>query len=271
MPPLNKSARERAMDFRNGDLWTDAHRQIMDIGHEFNVALLVGGLTFDDWDRDLNAHDRRNSAFFYEAGGLVSGLRYDKIHLVPFGEFMPFKQSFPALYQLLTKFSPYDYDYSLTPGDREHLTVFSVKDCRFVAPICFEDIDAWLVARMFRAEEGKRADLIVNLTNDGWFKANEMPQHLQAAVFRSIENRAPTARSVNTGISGFIDSIGQVHDLLPEGVEGVSISQVSLDNRYTLFTRWGEWFSFVCAGWTSVLVVGNVIRWLTAKREKEQT
>ena len=61
----------------------------------------------------------------------------------------------------------------------------------------------------------KRADFLVNVTNDGWFMANENSQHLQAAVFRSIENRAPTARSVNTGISGFVDPLGRAEGLIP--------------------------------------------------------
>src|SRR5690606_30873922 len=98
-------------------------------------------------------------------------------------------------------------DYTLTPGSLDDLTIFELSDAggegsgdlsgpwRFVVPICFEDIDAALVAEMLRPRQAggnKRADFIVNITNDGWFKANEQPQHLQVAVFRSIENRVPT-------------------------------------------------------------------------------
>ena len=81
------------------------------------------------------------------------------------------------------------------------LTVFRLEPgvTRFVSAICFEDVDSTLMARNFAGHNGsKRADFIVNLTNDGWFAGGQMAQHLQLATFRSIENRVPTARSVNT-------------------------------------------------------------------------
>jgi apolipoprotein N-acyltransferase len=261
MPPLNKSARLRARNFQSGEFWLDTHRAIQNLGNDFSTALIVGGTALDDWDKDLNFHKRFNSAFYYDTGGTSWDERYDKIHLVPFGEFIPFKEDFPPLYQLLMYFNPYGYDYTVSFGDSEKLTVFKTRDVRFVTPICFEDIDAWLVAQMFRSDNGKRADLIVNLTNDGWFCFNQMPQHLQAAIFRSIENRVPTARSVNTGISGFIDSVGRTHDTLASGVAGVSSSEVKIDSRYTLFTRHGEWFALTCVVWTSLLATSAVLRW----------
>jgi apolipoprotein N-acyltransferase len=200
----------------------------------------------------------------------MSPQRYDKIHLVPFGEFIPFKQSIPMLYNLFLKMSPYDYDYTLTSGVDNGLTVFtlepgqggkSARPARFVVPICFEDIDSTLVARMFRPGESrqKRADFIVNLTNDGWFKANEPAQHLQAAVFRSIENRAPTARSVNTGISAFIDSYGRVLGAIPRGREGTLTQPLTLDNRLTLYTRFGDVFADLCIGATVLLAAAAVV------------
>ncbi len=151
---------------------------------------------------DYYATDVRNSAFYYDRDGRQPDVRYDKIHRVPFGEYIPFKETIPPLYHLLISLGPPDMDdYQLRGGDASHATVFTLRPSspqpgepwRFVTPICFEDIDGPLVAWMFRkngAAGPKQADFIVNLTNDGWFKANEMPQHLQAAVFRSIENRA---------------------------------------------------------------------------------
>ena len=112
----------------------------------------------------------------------------------------------------------------------------------------------------------KAADFIVNITNDGWFKANQMPQHLQAARFRSIENRAPTARSVNTGISGFIDSFGRVYGLVPAGTEGTSVQRLQLDSRVTLYTRWGDVFALLCAAVTAVLAGASVVRWWVTRR-----
>ncbi len=161
--------------------------------------------------------------------------------------------------------SPYDYDYTLTPGEKDALTVFHLDTGRFVVPICFEDIDSALVARMFRpGDDGdKRADFIVNITNDGWFLDNEMPQHLQVAIFRSIENRAPTARSVNTGISGFIDSAGRIDrgKTIPVNQVGWRIERLSLDSRIALFTRVGNAFAVLCTFVTLALAMcGLVLR-----------
>ena len=87
----------------------------------------------------------------------------------------------------------------------------------------------------------------MNITNDGWFKGGEMAQHLQASVFRAIENRVPMARSVNTGISGFIDSTGRTAGLVPPGIEGSSVRRLSLDSRVTFYTRFGDIFAVACS------------------------
>src|SRR5262249_29827927 len=148
--------------------------------------------------------DSRNSSFLFERTGLLSDVRYDKIHLVPFGEFLPFGDV-AWLHKFLLSLTPYKGDYSLQPGGPDAMSVFRIDDStgnpvRFVPPICFEDIFGEHCARMFRPAPGsstKRADILVNLTNDGWYRGFENAQHLQAAIFRSIENRVPTARSVN--------------------------------------------------------------------------
>jgi apolipoprotein N-acyltransferase len=140
-----------------------------------------------------------------------------------------------------------------------------------VTAICFEDMDGDLIRRMFKPgpDGHKRADLIVNITNDGWFKYNEMPQHLQFAVFRSIENRVPTARSVNTGISGFIDSMGRTSNLIPTNQIGTSVKTLALDDRITLYTRIGDVFAYICVAVTGLLImVGMIQRW-SRSRETE--
>ena len=101
----------------------------------------------------------------------------------------------------------------------------------------------------------------MNITNDGWFKGSEMPQHLQCAVFRSIENRVPTARTVNTGISGYIDSSGRAHGLIGVNREGASTALLHLDGRYTLYTRFGDAFAITCAGGTAVMTLAALVRW----------
>ncbi len=173
------------------------------------------------------------------------------------------------------KFSPYDFDYTLSPGPSDAPTVFTIRTARsheavrLVTPICFEDIDASLCAKMLRGNGAKRADALVNLTNDGWFRGGENAQHLQAAVFRSIENRVPMARCVNTGISAFIDSTGRVTQKIDARTEGTAIATLWLDSRYTLYTRFGDWFAWLCVLVTAVLVGGRLVRHYRTRRAGE--
>ncbi|HEY7119905.1 MAG TPA: hypothetical protein VH475_25170, partial [Tepidisphaeraceae bacterium] len=102
-----------------------------------------------------------------------------------------------------------------------------------------------------------------NLTNDGWFAFNQMPQHLQLAVFRSIENRVPIARSVNTGISGFIDSVGRVYDTIPVHTTGARAATLWLDHRVAPYTRIGDVFAALClmiAGGTVLAGLWNALK-----------
>jgi apolipoprotein N-acyltransferase len=266
MPPLNPPARQFAAT-HDLQFWEYSSQQIASLVRRHNAAILTGGLYYDNWVESEKLapipKDRRNSAYFYLPTG-QSELRYDKIHLVPFGEYLPFKSALPPLYKLFLSMSPYPEEYTLTAGSSDALTVFELKpDWRFVTPICFEDMDGDLLRRMFKpGQDGrKRADFIVNITNDGWFKYNEMPQHLQAAIFRSIEDRAPTARSVNTGISGFIDSLGRTKGLIPAGQEGTSVATLELDSRVTVYSRVGDLFAYACALITAMLIPVPLFRW----------
>ncbi len=288
MPPLNPSARSFAEGSAAGELWRRANQSLEELARRYRTNVLVGGIFYDRWSvrgDEVIPMDRRNAAYFYNPG--QSKLRYDKVHLVPMGEYMPFKSGFPWLYRFLLSFSPYTEEYTLTAGASDALTVFELpnnqgdgKRWRFVTPICYEDIDPALVARMFLGNGGsvdraksarepaKRADFIVNITNDGWFRANEMAAHLQAAIFRGIENRAPTARSVNTGISGFIDSVGRTHDLIPAGREGMSVGTLRLDARSTVYTRIGDAFAIMCSAMTGALAIFGAARWWWARRKE---
>jgi apolipoprotein N-acyltransferase len=251
------------------------------------MGILTGGRYDADWGvvqfddhRFLQPADSRNSAYLFQPDGTFSdqpGGRYDKLHLVPFGEFIPFKESCPPLYRLFLNLGPAYYaDYELHDGADNGLTVFHLQDAtgtarwRFVTPICFEDIDGGLCAQMFRpgADGVKRADFIINITNDGWFAATQGAQHFQIAVFRSIENRVPTARSVNTGISGFIDSDGRAANVLPAKTEGTSSMQLILDSRVSNYTRWGDWFAWACVILTGGLAVKAASRRLWTAETK---
>ena len=108
----------------------------------------------------------------------------------------------------------------------------------------------------------------MNVTNDGWFKGGENAQHLQASIFRAIENRAPLARSVNCGISGFVDSMGRTSELVPARTEGTAIERLRIDSRTTLYTRWGDWFAWLCAIVTGGLLAACVGGWIAGKSRR---
>lgn len=267
-----------------------ARRLIESISRSYGVAILAGGsyagrVKLEEVDavhiRMVKAA-RRNSAYYFtrDEGALAD--RYDKIHLVPFGEYIPFERSFPWLYRRLIALGPPNMaDYQLDRGDRP--VIFRLpKDRRpaatsqpaaqpaswkFVTSICFEDADADLNAWLLRGGGGrgsvdvKQADFIVNVSNDGWFKLTMMPQHLQVATLRSIENRVPTVRSVNTGISGYIDSAGRTRAdlLIPPNIEGTLVCRVQLDSRTSFFTIWGNWIGPACAAGLGVVAATGVV------------
>jgi apolipoprotein N-acyltransferase len=114
---------------------------------------------------------------------------------------------------------------------------------------------------MILAPDGyKQADFAVNISNDGWFPWNEKGQHLQAASFRCIETRTPMARAVNTGISGFIDSSGRPHNLLPAGASGTRTTRLTPDSRITTYLRWGDWFAIACVAASIVIALFPLFR-----------
>jgi apolipoprotein N-acyltransferase len=296
MPPLNVEYRAASRQHASKDIagtgryFDDLYCNLVTLARGLRTNLIVGGMygagpftavnhktSSGEYDA-LVAADRRNSAYLILDDGQSGAppvdaaiARYDKIHLVPFGEFIPFKHShtFHWLYSFFNSFSPYDFDYTLTAGSEDAPTVFKTRSAGFVTPICFEDLDAHLVAKMFRGPDGgKRADLIVNLTNDGWFKPGENQQHLQSAIFRSIENRAPTARSVNTGVSAVIDSCGRVIARVPQGTAGAAVATVALDPRYTVYSRWGDWFAWICTTVTVGLAARGLIHWRRTRRAR---
>jgi len=217
--------------------------------------------------------ERFNSGYLYTPDGKQDPNRYDKIHLVPFGEFVPFKDSAPPIYQMFRYFSPYDYDYSLTHGT--NYTVFDMesgeKTYNFGCLICYEDTDPEVTRKMVVDENGrKKSDWLINISNDGWYvrydnktgqmgTSGELSQRTAITVFRAIENRISVIRSVNTGISCIIDPAGRIIDTFKDGnlpqkamdrqcVEGWFVDKIFIDNRVTFFSKHGKWPDIYAAG-----------------------
>jgi apolipoprotein N-acyltransferase len=221
----------------------------------FEVPVLLG-LTGFEWEDGREW--RYNSALFLTAHGTKIG-RYDKMHLVPFGEYVPLKETFP----FMQAFTPYENDYSCRPGEhwsRFPLTTADGRKFTFACLICYEDSDPYL-ARQYVATEP--VNFLVNISNDGWFDGTEEhEQHLAICRFRAIEARRSLVRSVNMGISAVIDSDGSMIALPRESwsaskkVEAVVSAVVPIDNRDSLYSHLGDWIPGVCWG---LLVVAFVI------------
>ena len=169
---------------------------------------------------------------------------YHKMHLVPFGEYLPFRKEVPLIDTLLGGILPGDF----TPGTIAEPVKLQSPAIDIIPLICFEDT----VGRLARKFVRDGPQLIVNLTNDGWFlQSAEMEQHLANAVFRSIELRRPMCRASNTGPSCFIDVLGRVTQKLVDPntgsqfIEGCLPGKVALAQHppLTLYARWGDWFS----------------------------
>jgi apolipoprotein N-acyltransferase len=199
----------------------------------------------DELASDLKPR-RYNSALLFAADGELQG-RYDKMHLVPFGEYVPYRDIFPWM----KAFSPYDWDYSVTPG--REMTHFQLGEYRFGMLICYEDSDPWL-ARQYVANNGTPpVDFLLNISNDGWFDGTaEHEQHLAICRFRAVEARRSVARAVNMGISAVIDGSGRIVALPGKSwaeskkVASVVTANIPIDRRSSLYARWGDWFPAGC-------------------------
>ena len=240
--------------------------------------VLVGAHAFNVGFENLEyaIHDQYNSAFLYGPNGRQGFKRYDKIHLVLFGEYIPFKKSWPWFYNLILSLSPYDYDYNLTKG-KEYTRFIIENDDKhygFGVLICYEDTDAAVTRKMVMPEpDGPKADWLVNISNDGWYvrykedkvlPSVELSQRTAISVFRAIENRISILRSVNTGISCLIDPLGRIKDdftagdlphetMRRQGVGGWFVDHVVIDKRLTFFSKYGQWFKATCA--TAIIIV----------------
>jgi apolipoprotein N-acyltransferase len=175
-----------------------------------------------------------NSALLLDKNSNVSYI-YDKIHLVPFGEYVPLRNILFFIDKLV--YGGGDY----YPGDRYLSAVTPFGD--FATLICYEIIFPGMV-RKFYIQGG---DFMVTITNDAWFGDTHGPyQHFSMAVFRAIENRKPVLRAANSGISGFIDSNGRIMGASKLFERTYLIKEVRKDKTMTFYTKYGDIFSYLC-------------------------
>jgi apolipoprotein N-acyltransferase len=183
-----------------------------------------------------------NSAVLVSPDG-VPVSRYDKVNLVPFGEFVPWPFEW-----LTRKISTEAGDFAA--GKR--VVVSPVGDHKIGAFICYESVFPNFVRKF--ADQG--AQVLFNLSNDGWFgKSAAREQHLEIVRMRAAENRRWILRSTNDGITAVIDSAGRLRGTLPLYTEATSYSGFTYISDRTVYTRWGDWFPLLCAIFAATSVV----------------
>jgi apolipoprotein N-acyltransferase len=211
---------------------------------ELNTYLLFGSVLIKGKTEERYALS--NSAVLLNQDGMVV-YKYDKIHLVPFGEYIPLQNILFFIHKLVVDIGDYtrgnNYIKANTPfGD-------------FTTLICYEIIFPGLVRKFFSTG----GDFMVNITNDAWFGRTTGPyQHFSMAVFRAIENRKPVIRAANTGISGFINSNGIILSKTDIFQRGILNADIKTDSSKTFYSKYGDLFSYFCII-LSIVLLANLL------------
>jgi apolipoprotein N-acyltransferase len=175
-----------------------------------------------------------NSAYLFSPDGGISA-RYDKQHLVPFGEYVPLSDYLPLPGPLVENVGNFS---SGKPGKP-----LSCQDAAIGVLICFESI----FPKLARDWTYKGANLLVNITNDAWYGRSSAPwQHLSMSVFRAVENRRSLVRSANTGVSAVIDPLGRITADSPLFQPFYLVADVPLLQGKTIFVSFGYYFGLFC-------------------------
>ncbi len=218
---------------------------LVNLAEESGAYILMGGVrrqVVPGRDSLLKQGDEEereyfNSAFLFSARG-IEGV-YDKMHLVPFGEFVPLGRFFPAWERTILP------EGGFNPG--KDFTIFKIPQGQFVVLICYEVIFPHLLRQLGKGE----INLIVNITNDAWFGKTAGPyQHAAIATFRAVETRRPLVRAANTGVSLFIDPFGRREILKVEDrpifTRGILTKEIVLPQGNTPYVRYGDFFAYLC-------------------------
>lgn len=215
-------------------------RGIREIGKGF----LIGSPSFL---RKENRVQYYNSAYLIDGKGSTVG-KYDKAHLVPFGEYVPFKKWFPFLGKIVAHIGDF------TAGKKGKTIQWGKH--RMGVQICYEIIFPDLSRHMVKNDAG----YLVNITNDAWYGRTSAPyQHFSMTIFRAVENRRSLVRAANTGISGFVDPVGRIMASSELLKEEVMTERIPVLEEKSLYTRFGDLFAQACLVTTLLLVLHGLI------------
>jgi apolipoprotein N-acyltransferase len=235
---------------------TRFQKAMIEVSHTVQAPLIVGGLAADH-SAERNEWLDYNSAMVFGSGGEHVG-RYDKIHLVPFGEYIPFQNLLFFAHKLTGRVSTF------TRG--EERKAFRLNGHRYGVFICYEAVFADEV-RQF-AQLG--AQVLVNVSDDGWYGDTSAPwQHLNMARMRAIENSRWLLRDTNNGVTAVIDPYGRVRQSIPRHHTDALPARYGFRDDVTFYTAHGDVFGWACAilglGVTGVSLRTNLRRTLQSK------
>ena len=211
-------------------------QQIGQLARTVDAPAIIGSLGVDRTEENNRGYYKYDSASLFDATGNYEG-RYDKVHLVPWGEYVPYKAFFGHIVTKLTEGA----------GDMDagtQRTVFRTGGHTYGVFVCYESIFGTEVREF--AKNG--AEVLVNISDDGWYGDTGAPwQHLNMARMRAIENHRWVLRDTNTGVTTAIDPYGRMQQQAPRHTRGAYAFSFAFEQGTTFYTRHGDWFAWLCA------------------------
>lgn len=235
-------------------VWPEAQSPLLsDNPHTVELMRTVATNSRAPFIAGMLGHDEKgiyNSAVFTASDGTILG-RYDKIHLVPFGEYIPYRNLFFFAHKLTQQLS------DLQRGTERK--VFHSDGHSFGIFICYESVFADEIRQFAR----NGADVLVNVSDDGWYGDTSAPwQHLNMARMRAIENHRWILLDTNNGITTTIDPMGRVTYSAPRNIETSLIVRYGYENDLTFYTRHGDLFAWTCG----IIVIGALLFFIFRRR-----
>ncbi len=217
---------------------------VAELARQSRTWLLVGSIGVQ------NASEApQQASVVFNSAGLISPegeltARYDKTHLVPFGEYIPFKRFVPFMNMLTDQIGNFGWGHSREPLDAggQKLGVF----------ICYESI----FPNEVREYVQRGSEVLINLTNDGWYgDSGAWKQHLQMTQMRAIENQRWLLVGTNTGMTASVDPYGRIVAATGRKFRTALVAPYGLLSGTTFYTRYGDWFAYLCA----IISIGAII------------
>lgn len=220
-------------------LYQEFKQMLFDYVERTNTTLVIG--------TNETTVSEEGSQYFNTAMTLKPDLttsQYYKMHLVPFGEYTPYKNIFSFIQKMTHAIG------DISPGKEYHLHDY--KGAAFGSPICYEIVFPNLVRKFAK----KGAHFLITITNDGWYGNSAAPyQHFSMAVFRAVENRRFLLRAATTGVSGIVDPFGRVIKRSKMETKTFLTADIVPVEKLTLYSRWGDIFPFLCLTLTGLFFI----------------